>query len=275
MICVCYQHARFIVSALDSVVQQTHQHVELIIVDDGSTDGSDVVLTSWVQNHPKAKLILNQRNLGYCKAFNLGWRICTGDYVIDLAGDDLLLPTRIEKGLAAFAGGNSTGIQFTDAIYIAENGEVLSKHSDRFPHAQIPRGFVFTEVLKRYFICSPTMMISRQVLEKLGGYDETLSYEDFDLWVRAARHFPFHYLPEALVKKRNVSRSLSEQQFRGAEVHNLTTFRVCEKAVVLAATRTEKSAIRYRIVYEAWQSVKRGELAWLKRYCLLWVRTWR
>ncbi len=274
VVCVCYQHARFVLDALESVAAQTYKSVELIIVDDGSTDGSAAILRAWVENHPTAKLIVNPQNLGYCKAFNLGWRLCSGNYVIDLAGDDILLPTRIEKGVAAFGTAPRAGVQFTDALYISENGAVLSRHSDRFADATIPQGFIFTDVLRRYFICSPTMMMSREVLEKLGGYDETLSYEDFDLWVRAARDFPFHYLPEVLVKKRIVSRSLSVQQFRGVAAHNQTTFCVCRKALALAATSEEKSAVRYRLMYEAWQCIKRGQLSWLARYGGLWLRAW-
>jgi glycosyltransferase involved in cell wall biosynthesis len=275
VICVCHQHARFIREALQSVMDQTYPHVELIVVDDGSTDGSVEVINDFLQACPHIQLIKNDQPLGYCRAFNVGWRLATGDWVIDLAGDDVLLPQRIERGVAVFQAIGQTGIQFSDASYINGSGETLSRHSDRFPHAQVPQGFVFTDVLRRYFICSPTMMISRQVLIALNGYDETLSYEDFDLWIRAAKKFPFHYVPEVLVKKRVLANSLSQGQFRGEAAHNQTTFRVCEKALKLAISTEEKRAVRYRIFYESYQRAKQGQISWVTRYTILWLRSWR
>jgi glycosyltransferase involved in cell wall biosynthesis len=275
VICVCHQHDRFIREALQSVLDQTYPHVELIVVDDGSTDGSVEVIADFLQAYPHTQLIKNDRPKGYCCAFNAGWRLATGDWVIDLAGDDVLLPERIERGVTVFQTNGQTGIQFSDAIYIDESGTTLSKHSDRFPHAQVPQGFVFNDVLRRYFICSPTMMISRQVLIELNGYDETLSYEDFDLWIRAAKKFPFHYVPEVLVKKRVLANSLSQRQFRGEPAHNQTTFRVCEKALKLAISTEEKMAVRYRILYELYQRAKQGQILWVMRYAILWLRSWR
>lgn len=274
VVCVCFQHSRFIREALQSVADQTYPEVELIVVDDGSTDGSAAIIRAWAANHPGVKLVLKPENRGYCAAFNSGWRLGTGDFFIDLAGDDILLPNRIAKGIAAFTETSKPGIQFTDACYISASGTILSTHSDRFPSGQVPQGNVFTEVVRRYFICSPTMMMSRAVLEHLQGYDETLQYEDFDLWVRGARVFPFYYLPDVLVKKRVLAGSLSAQQFRGEAEHNRTTYRVCEKALALAETLTEKNAVRYRVLYEARQRARSFQWAWVARYALLWLRTW-
>lgn len=274
VVCVCYQHVRFIREALQSVADQTYPEVELIVVDDGSTDGSAAIIRTWAARFPAVRLMLHPQRRGYCAAFNTGWRMGSGAYFIDLAGDDVLLPERIARGVAAFSATGKPGIQFTDARYISESGEACGRHSDRFPHVQVPQGDVFTEVVRRYFICSPTMMMSREVLLELNGYDETLAYEDFDVWVRAARLFPFHYLPEVLVKKRRVANSLSEQQFRGADLHTDTTYRVCTKALALAVSAPEKKAVRYRLVYEAWQRAKAQQYKWMLRYGALWLRAW-
>lgn len=274
VVCVCFQHSRFIREALQSVAEQTYPEVELIVVDDGSTDGSAAIIRTWAAQHPGVRLVLHPQPLGYCAAFNSGWRLSSGAYVIDLAGDDVLLPERIAHGVAAFSEIGKPGIQFTDACYVSEAGDLLGIHSKRFPHAQVPQGDVFTEVVRHYFICSPTMMMSRDVLEALHGYDESLAYEDFDVWVRAARLFPFHYLPEVLVKKRRVANSLSEQQFRGADLHTDTTYRVCTKALALAVSAPEKKAVRYRLVYEAWQRAKARQYKWMLRYGALWLRAW-
>jgi glycosyltransferase involved in cell wall biosynthesis len=271
---VCHQHARFVREALQSVINQTYSNIELIVVDDGSTDGSAAIIQQFKARHPSVRTVFHPQPSGYCVSFNAGWRLATGEYIIDLAGDDVLLPERVEKGVAAFLKADRPGIQFSDALYINESGEVLSRHSDRFPHHQVPQGFIFSEVLRRYFICSPTMMISQSVLVALGGYDEALVYEDFDLWVRAARDFPFHYVPEVLVKKRLLKDSMSVRQLNRAEHYNATTLAVCRKALALASTRSERSAVRYRIAYEAYQHGKRLQVSSALRYAALWWQTW-
>jgi len=274
VVCVCYNHARFIREAIRSVLAQTYPAIELIVVDDGSTDGSQAVLSELAAQHPEITLLLSPQNNGYCTSFNRGFRLATGDYIIDLSGDDVLLPQRVQRGVQFFETQPGMGIQFSDAEYIDGSGRPLSLHSARFPHHQVPQGWVFEAVLRRYFICSPTMMISRPLLEALGGYDEQLAYEDFDLWVRAAHRSCFYYLPEVLVQKRLLSGSLASRQFRGDAWHTVSTHRVLKKAKALATGRGQRAAVQYRAAYEAYQWLKRGQVVWALRYAWMALTCW-
>src|SRR5687767_6161263 len=101
VICLCYNQARFVREAVASVLAQTYPHVELIIVDDASTDDSAAVIRSIVQDNPAIRCLVLEKNVGNCKAFNTGLSLAKGDYIIDLAADDLLLPRRIESGVQA------------------------------------------------------------------------------------------------------------------------------------------------------------------------------
>jgi glycosyltransferase involved in cell wall biosynthesis len=229
----------------------------LIVIDDGSSDGSGKVIKNWMVNHPDATLILNGRNLGYCKSFNKAYRVSKGELLIDLSADDVLLPHRVEQGVKLFVNaGNEVGVVFSDAQYIDEHGNLLRLHSEKFPHQTIPQGDVYREVIHRYFICSPTMMFRRSVLEGLHGYDESLAFEDFDFWIRASRNFRFIYSPEVLVKKREVASSLSAKQFERSSTQRWSTLEVCRKIKSLNRTSDENKALKQRLIYEIGVSLR-------------------
>lgn len=249
IICLCYNHERFLKEALDSVLAQTYPNLEMIVVDDMSTDNSAAIIQEYIQKFPQINYISTGVNVGNCRAFNMGWRASKGEFVIDFATDDVLLPDRVEKQVEAFVKSDQTcGVVYSDAEYINDNSEHLHYHSQKFKAA--PDGNVFSEAVGRYFICPPTMMMRREVLEELGGYDETLAYEDFDFWVRSARNWNYTYLPEVTTKRRLHQHSLS-QKFYSSEGRMLqSTIKVCEKAAALVKTRSEKSALIKRLKYE-------------------------
>jgi glycosyltransferase involved in cell wall biosynthesis len=237
--------------AIDSVLGQTWPDVQLIVVDDASDDDSASVIQRCVEAVPAITFLRQDMNTGNCRAFNRGLAFAQGDYIIDLAADDVLLPDRVQKGVEALTGaGDACGVNFTDAEWIGEDGGHLYTHSDRFPHASIPRGDVYRELVRRYFICSPTMMFRRSVIETLHGYDEALAYEDFDFWIRSSRMFAYCYTPDVLVKKRVVKNSMSERQFSFRDAQLASTFRVCEKIMSLNRERAEQQALAKRLLYE-------------------------
>lgn len=108
------------------------------------------------------------------------------------------------------------------------------------------------------------MMMRRAVFEKLGGYDESLAYEDFDFWVRSARYFKYCYTAEPLVKRRIVSSSLGRKQYSKGSGQLRSTLKVCEKAYALNKTSEENDALKKRIRYEMRQTLRVGEIliAW-------------
>jgi glycosyltransferase involved in cell wall biosynthesis len=252
---VCYNHERFVEDAIRSVLKQSYQNIELIVVDDGSPDKSAEVIRSM-----NVRFIDLKTNRGYCKAFNEGWRQSNGDFIIDLAGDDELTSERVKIGVEEFAKRDeSFGVQFGDALY--SNGVL---HSHRFPNPAV--GNIYKELIRRYFICSPTMMSRRSVFTMLNDYDETLAYEDFDFWIRSSRHFKYFYSPEVLVKKRIVKGSMSDTQFRKDSPQQLSTLRVCEKIRSLNTSEDENDALRQRLWYEFRQAVLRTDLALASKY---------
>jgi glycosyltransferase involved in cell wall biosynthesis len=267
VVCLSYNHENFVEEAIMSVKNQTYSNIELIIVDDHSTDESVKIIEEILPQLSGVRFIPLPANIGNCKAFNIGYSHVKGDYIIDLSADDVLMPERIAKGMKAFhEGDEKLGVNFTDAEIIDKDGNSLGYHSDRFPHAAIPQGNIYADVIHRYFINSPTMMVRRNVFETLGGYDETLAYEDFDFWVRSARLFDYSYTPEVLVKKRILYNSLGNKQYNRGSKQMDSTLKVCEKAFELNNSVEERIALKKRIHYELRQAVRLGKLRLARDY---------
>lgn len=251
VICLCYNQNRFVREAIESVINQSYTPVQLIIVDDASTDGSRETIKQVKEQYPQVEVLMLDENVGNCRAFNRGLALAKGDYLIDLAADDILLPERIKTGVEVLAkAGDEYGVHFSDAELIDEQGKFISRHSSKYPHNTIPQGDVYAEIIQRYFICPPTVMFRKVVMDGLGGYDEALTYEDFDFWIRSSRIWKYSYTPEVLVKKRMVRNSLGSRQEKILNRYTESTYRICKKISNLNRNKAEQKALRRRILYE-------------------------
>ena len=256
VICLCHNQAFYVREAIDSVFNQTYEHVELIIVDDGSIDGSPKEILSAISGK-KIEFISHQKNLGNCTAFNSGFRKSKGDFIIDLAADDVLLPDRIAEGLQTFNQKN-IGVEFCNVMNINKFGAQLGTHFHT--SSRVPEGDIYLDLIKKYFISPPGMMIKREVLEELNGYDESLLYEDFDFWVRSSRLYAYGYTDKVLVEKRKLKKSHSGSQFMFRNKHQRSTLKVCRKILSLNKNSEEKKALKKRCRYEIKQCIKFGNL---------------
>lgn len=274
IICLCYNHERFIKEALDSVMAQTYPNLEIIIVDDYSTDNSVEIIAAYCQAHPFIRFISTGSNKGNCAAFNEGWRSASGEFIIDFATDDVLLPDRVEKQVAAFQSvDESYGVVYSDALYISDDSKPIRNHYKRDKQGKLlsfaPSGDVFKELLSRYFICPPTMMMRHTVLEKLNGYDETLAYEDFDFWVRSSRFFKYLYLDRVTTKRRVHDASLSRGFYKAGSRLLTSTIIVCEKATGLVQNTEERNALVQRLKYEARHAYLTGNYSETERFIFI------
>lgn len=257
IICLCYNHERFVEETLASVWTQSYRNIEVIIVDDASQDESVKVIRQFLGENPAdfpVKTLFLEQNVGNCTAFNRGWRLAGGKYIIDLATDDVMLPERLEKQVAFFEQlPDDYGVIFTESQYMDEDGTLLEFHfAERYRHIRpVPEGDVYQDVLSRYFISSPTMIIRNEVLQQLGGYDEQLAYEDFDFWVRSARHYKYAFLDQCTTWVRKLPASMSRQLYRKDDRQLYSTYLVCQKVAVMIRNEQEKQAFINRLSYEA------------------------
>jgi glycosyltransferase involved in cell wall biosynthesis len=260
VICLCYNHQRFVTEAIQSVLDQTYDNIQLIVVDDASTDGSAAIIRDLAVKHPFIETLLLKENQGNCRAFNRGLALARGEFVIDLATDDVLMPERIAQQVDFFSSlDDSYGVVFTDATYIDENGRFLRDHyAYLFSKGllnTVPQGDLYSRIIARYFVCSPTMMIRKKVLDELHGYDEALSYEDFDFWIRSARNYKYAFLDRKLTRVRRSARSMSTGWYRKGDRQLYSTYLICKKIATLNRSDEEHQALAVRLKYELRQSV--------------------
>ncbi|MCE7069887.1 glycosyltransferase [Dyadobacter sp. CY327] len=252
VILTAYNQEKYISDTLASVFDQTYPNLELIVIDNASADDTLAVIQTFKNPSRNFSLIKNRKNSGLCAAFNYGLSIAKGKYVIDLSGDDVLMPDRIEKQVAAFELlPENYAVIFSNAQYIDPAGKKLGNHYAVDAHGSavrpIPSGDVYKNVLERYFICTPTMMMRTSTMLELGGYDETLTFEDFDFWVRSASKFQYFYLDEILTQKRIVPSSLSSMVYKKGSGMLASYYAVCNKAYDLNRDQQEFDLLAARI----------------------------
>ncbi len=253
IICISYNHSKFIVEALNAVWDLEYPSIQLIIADDASTDDSQKVIKELVKDK-EVELVFNASNIGHCKTFNKALKLAKGEFVIDLSADDILMPNSVSIGISQFNKmGNSYGVFFADSIHIDEGGKEIGKHitSSFFYLGVVPQGDVYHNLLGKYFISPPTMMYRKALLGELGGYNEALSYEDFDFQVRSSRIANYCYLPEITIKKRIHKESASTKQYSKNSKMLISTLQICKTAFGLNITKTEDFSLIKRLGYEA------------------------
>ncbi len=279
VICLCYNHTSYVAEALQSVLNQTYHDWELIIVDDASVDDSVEKIQEFVEanNSFSIQTVFSSTNDGNCKSFNKALAHTNADYIIDLAADDILLPDRLASAVESMEVNDNIALNFSNAHYISETGKVLYPHypvnSSGNSKVEVPQGDVFTEIIKRYFICSPTMVYRASYLKQLGGYDENLAYEDFDIKIRMARDYPFSYTDKILVSKRIVKTSMSENQYKRNNRQLDSTLQICFKIYLLLQNKNERNALLRRVAFEGRQSFFNGRMLLFLKFSSLWVKT--
>lgn len=209
----CHNAARYVGAALDSALAQTWPNLEIIVVNDGSTDGSGEILADYESRGVK---VFHQTNRGQCAAANRAYREANGEYIKFFDADDLLSPDFITKQMARLDGR-------TDAVASAEWGRFRDDDLSNFKlnPQSVWRDMEATDWLVEAWADARPMMqcalwlIPRQVLERSGGWDEELSLiNDFEFFSRVLCHSEkVVFTPEATLYYRSgLSGSLSGQK---------------------------------------------------------------
>ncbi|GIV76498.1 MAG: hypothetical protein KatS3mg050_0892 [Litorilinea sp.] len=213
-----YNQARYLGAAIRSVLEQSHQDFELIVVDDGSTDETASVCGQFDDARIR---YLYQDNAGLSAARNTGLHCCQGAYITFLDADDLFLPDKLRLLLDRMEADPALGLVAGQAIPIDEDGCQIGKVFDQAPPADA----------SRWLLANPlhvgSVLLRREWQERVGFFDESLrSYEDWDYWLRLAlAGCPMGWVDQPV----SLYRFHTRQMTRNGEQMTQATFAVLDK----------------------------------------------
>jgi glycosyltransferase involved in cell wall biosynthesis len=236
-----YNAEAFIADAVSSALEQTYRDLEVIVVDDGSTDGTLARLAGFgdrIRVH-------QQPNRGVAMARNTGVGLARGGWIAFLDADDLWLPHKLERQLASA----SAPMLYTDRMNIGARGDLPEIQSAVTP---MHGGDVFALLLgEGNFITNTSVMMRRALFEKMNGFYTGLNgTEDWDLWIRIAEGHEIGFIDEPLVRYRFHPGGLSRNFLKmGRE-----RLEVIARALALPRGRALDWRTRRRIWAETWRT---------------------
>lgn len=204
-----YNAERYIKQAIDSVISQTYESWELILVDDCSQDSSRLIIEEYSKLEKRINFISLKNNKGVATARNAGIQLAKGKYIAFLDSDDLWLPQKLERQIS-FMYKQNASMSFTAYELINEYGEKLNKIVD------VPAFVDYRGLLKGNVIGCSTVMIDR---EKINNFQfPILKHEDYVAWLKLLKNnLSACGLNEVLVYYRKVNNSLSANKFKSAK----------------------------------------------------------
>jgi len=213
-IIIVYNGAPFVGTAIESVLAQTERDLELVVVDDGSTDETAQVVARYTDHRVR---YLHQENSGPSAARNNGIRETTGEWVAFLDCDDRWLPRKLELQLARAAERPDAGLVYGSVVMGNERGMM------QCTLPAVIEGEVLEPLLfgNKVTGSASSAMVRRDVLDRVGMFDERMHYaEDWDLWLRVASAYPFAKVDEpiAYLLQRLGSHGSSADALRDASV---------------------------------------------------------
>lgn len=242
----------YLKEAIESVLAQTYKDYEIIVVDDGSTDGTKQTLKDAgyrIKYHW-------QQNKGDSAARNKLMELASGQYITFLDSDDLLMPDAVARMIKLIEAEGGEVIVYGPYLRIDQNGSVYGRCKRK-----LYSGHITQYLFQNIFVHSCGSMFPKRVLQEEGGFDESLTVcSDYDLWLRLSLKYRFIALPEPTFKRRRHPGNLStgSLQNRLAELQMLERFyyekggnkvipkKIARRRLSTQACRAGKSAVRER-----------------------------
>ncbi len=211
-----YNHERYIGAALDSVLAQTFRDFEVIVVDDGSTDGTLQIARSYASRYPRLIQVFthpNGANRGISTTWNLTMEKSSGEYLACMGSDDVWLPEKLEIQVAQLDRDHRVGLVYSPARLIDENGQPKPNKTGGLVGVNIahePNPLLV--LIEKNVITSPVVMFRRRCITELGYLDEPLIYSDWELFIRILARWEAGFHPEPLLLYRIHGTNVSARQ---------------------------------------------------------------
>ncbi len=279
----CYNHSNYIEQTLYSVINQSYKNIQLVIIDDFSNDNSSDIIEKWVTKHKIGIFKRNKQSLGITKSFNNAVKLIKGDYFIDLAGDDVLLPHCVQKQISIYKNHpkSNIGIVYGNTRVIDKANNYLYTYYEKFSQKKKTTkpedGFIYKELLNHSnIICSVSALINKKIFKELNGYDENLIYEDYDFWLRMAREYSILYVDDIIVEKRKLSSSLGHTNTlklnKRTRLFKHATYLIVQKTFKMNKNKLEDEASIKKIFFELKGNLKALNFLLFFKYIILIVK---
>jgi glycosyltransferase involved in cell wall biosynthesis len=205
----CYNGETYLAEAIESVLEQTYEPIELILVDDGSTDQSADIAARYATVHT-----IRQTNQGVAQARNRGLQVCKGKYVLFLDQDDRLLPNAIAIGVRQLQTHPECGFVFGHALIIQGDGSPNGAATQATAKSYLPTYDYPTLLQGRGNICPPsTVLFRRAIVHQVGGFDASFGMaDDYDMYLKIARNFPIYCHHEPVTEYRQYEENYSARK---------------------------------------------------------------
>ena len=188
-----YNYSMYIEAALDSVLAQTYQNMELIIIDDCSTDNCPQIIENWIEKKQvHCTYIRHEQNFGITKTSNEFVKLAKGKYLCLFATDDIMLPRKIEQQtLLLEAAGEEYGMCYANVQLMDEAGNDIGIYDKekRTIEGDALEAFVFGDLQ----FATPSALIRMSIYAQAGLYDERVLYEDYNFWLRVLALYKIKY----------------------------------------------------------------------------------
>lgn len=207
-----YNASAYVKEAIDSILNQSYTNFEFIIINDGSTDGSENVILSF--KDPRVRYVKNEKNLGLIATLNKGIDLCKGDHIIRMDADDISLPDRIKKQVEFMDAHPEVGVCGSDYIQFGKGREIF--HRSHHAH-----DLIFGWTLFNASVVHPALIIRSSVIRSEQPYfnSEYKHAEDYELWSRLIFKCKFADVPETLLKYRLHGSQVS-RKYRAEQIEN-------------------------------------------------------
>lgn len=200
-----YNAARFLPQAIESVLEQTYKNIQVIVVDDGSTDDTERVVRKYPVRYIKIK-----RSGGPATPRNIGIKNANGKLIAFLDSDDVWLPGKLKEQIDFM---NKGKLDFVSSNAQVIDGKGKTIRDSYLGEAKVPSGHVFGPLYQNNFIITSSVLAKKTCLEEAGPFDKGLEgAEDYDLWLRLARLCRFGFLSQKLLRYREHSGSFSDKE---------------------------------------------------------------
>jgi glycosyltransferase involved in cell wall biosynthesis len=220
-----YNASRTIEETLRSVLRQTHRNLEVLVVDDGSSDDTPKIVEALAAEDGRVRL-LRQANAGVAAARNAGIAASSGEFIAPIDADDLWHPTKIERQLRVFAeGGDRIGLVYTWFALIDRNSRVVQLRHQPRHHGSVLRPLAYHNFVGN----GSSALIRRSAFEGTGGYDASLRQrggqgcEDWKLYFQIAEHHGFGLVPQPVTGYRDLPDNMSSDVLQMLRSRDLCT----------------------------------------------------